>query len=115
MNYKLIERKNPRSQSGETKFYAYIMNMTDSACCGFKYFAFEGVRRVHIRVRGYCSGRFQVMTSWNGPVLAEIPVDYTDVWTDYSAEVSIPDGVHPLYFRYAGPGTAALLSFSLEK
>lgn len=94
---------------------AYIMNMTDSACCGFKYFAFEGVRRVHIRVRGYCSGRFQVMTSWNGPVLAEIPVDYTDVWTDYSAEVSIPDGVHPLYFRYAGPGTAALLSFTLEK
>ena len=29
MNYKLIERKNPRSQSGETKFYAYIMNMEE--------------------------------------------------------------------------------------
>ena len=28
--------------------------------------------------------------------------------------VAIPDGVQALYFTYAGPGSAALLSFTLE-
>ena len=29
MNYKLIERKNPRNTDGPTKFYAYILNMSE--------------------------------------------------------------------------------------
>ena len=29
MNYKLIERKNPRNTDGPAKFYAYILNMSE--------------------------------------------------------------------------------------
>ena len=92
----------------------YIMNMMNSATAGFKYFNFQGVTKVTIRVRGYCNGVFQVKTAWDGPVLGEIPVRFTNVWQDYTAEIALPDGVHPLYFTYSGPGSGALLSFTLE-
>lgn len=92
----------------------YILNMTDSATCGYKYFDCKGVKKITLRVRGYCNGVFQVKTSWDGEVLGEIPVRFSNIWTDFSGDVAIPDGVQALYFTYAGPGSAALLSFTLE-
>ena len=92
----------------------YILNMIHSATAGYKYFHCQGVTKVTLRVRGYCSGAFQIKTSWDGPVLGEIPVRFTNVWKDYSTQVELPDGVNALYFTYVGPGSAALLSFTLE-
>jgi len=92
----------------------YIANMQDGATAGFKYFDCRGVRKVKIRVRGYCKGHFEVKTSWDGPALGTIPVDFTNVWTEYEADIAIPDGIHPLYFTYRGSGNASLLSFTLE-
>lgn len=92
---------------------AYIMNMTDNATCGFKYFYCDGVKQVSLRVRGYCGGEFEVKTAWDGAALGRIPVKYTNVWTDYSAPIEIQDGINALYFTYRGPGSAALLSFTL--
>ena len=88
--------------------------MTDSATCGYKYFDCKGVKKITLRVRGYCNGVFQVKTRWDGEVLGEIPVRFSNIWTDFSGDVAIPDGVQALYFTYAGPGSAALLSFTLE-
>ena len=53
-------------------------------------------------------------TAWDGPALAAIPVEFTNVWTDYTAGISIPDGINALYFTYKGPGSAALRSFTLK-
>ena len=92
----------------------YIMNMTDGAVCGFKYFDCKGIKSVTIEVRGYASGAFEVKTSWDGPTLAAIPVEFTNVWTSYTADAAIPDGVNALYFAYTGPGSAALRSFTLN-
>ncbi|KAB8142886.1 family 43 glycosylhydrolase [Chloroflexia bacterium SDU3-3] len=89
----------------------YVANMMDGAVAGFKYFACAGVRQIHIRVRGYCRGSFEVATAWDGPTLGSIAVDFTNVWTDYCGDVQIPDGVHALYFRYQGEGRASLASF----
>lgn len=91
----------------------YIMNMTDTATCGFKYFDCRNVKQVSICVRGYAGGYFSVKTAWDGPELTQIPVAFTNVWTDYTADVVIPDGVQAIYFTYNGPGSAALLSFTL--
>ena len=35
-------------------------------------------------------------------------------WTDYTADVAIPDGINAIYFTYTGPGSAALKSFTLS-
>ncbi len=92
----------------------YIANMKASATAGFKYFDCKGVKKVKIKVRGYCRGDFEVKTSWNGEALGRITVDFTNVWTEYSSDISIPDGIQALYFTYTGQGSASLASFSLE-
>jgi arabinoxylan arabinofuranohydrolase len=92
----------------------YIANMMDSAVAGFKYFECRGIRKVKILVRGYCRGDFHVKTAWDGAVLGTIPVDFTNVWSEYTADIKIPDGKQALYFVFAGEGTASLRSFTLE-
>lgn len=91
----------------------YIANMKDSATAGFKYFDLRGVSKVKIKVRGYCNGAFEVKTSWDGSVLGRIPVDFTNLWTEYSADIPIPDGKQALYFTFRGNGSASLASFTL--
>lgn len=92
----------------------YIVNMKKTATAGFKYFDCKGVRKVKIKVRGYCRGDFEVKTVWDGPALGKIGVEYTNVWQEYSADIAIPDGTHALYFTYTGEGNADFASFTLE-
>lgn len=92
----------------------YIANMKESATAGFKYFDCKGIRKVKIKARGYARGDFEVKTSWNGPALGKISVQFTNVWKEYSADIAIPDGIHALYFTYTGSGSAHLASFTLE-
>ena len=91
----------------------YIANFTDSATAGFKYFLCEDIREISIWVRGYGNGFFEVKTSWNGEVLAKLPVQNTNVWEKYTASVSIPDGVQAIYLTYRGDGAPSLRSFEL--
>jgi hypothetical protein len=92
----------------------YIANMRDGAAAGFKYFDCKEVKKVKIKVRGYCRGAFVVKISWNGTPLGKIPVDFSNVWKEYSADIKISDGTQALYFEYAGEGNASLASFTLE-
>ena len=92
----------------------YIANMRDSATAGFKYFDCRGVKRVKIQVRGYARGAFEVKTAWDGPALGAIPVEFSNIWKEYAADIAIPDGVHALYFTFRGEGNAQLASFALE-
>lgn len=92
----------------------YIANIVDSATAGFKYFDCNGIRKVSIKVRGYGKGYFEVKTAWDGTVLGTIPVDYTNVWTDYMAEITIPDGKQAIYLTFRGEGSVSLASFTLE-
>ncbi len=92
----------------------YIANMKSSATAGFKYFDCKGITKVKIKVRGYSKGDFEVKTSWDGTALGTIPVVFSNVWREYSADITIPDGVHALYFTYTGQGSASLASFTLE-
>jgi hypothetical protein len=68
---------------------------------------------VKIKVRGYCKGDFEVKTAWDGAVLGTITVAFTNIWTEYAADITIPDGIQALYFVYAGEGIASLASFTL--
>ena len=92
----------------------YIANMKDSATAGFKYFDCKGVKKVTIKARGYAKGAFEVKTSWNGAALGRIPIEFTNVWKEYSADIAIPDGIQALYITYTGSGSANLASFTLE-
>ena len=98
------------------KEIGYIANMRDGATAGFKYFDCKGIKKITIKARGGMGvgGAFEIMTEWNGTPICTIPVDTTNEWKEYSADISIPDGVHALYFRYIGRTQASLASFTLE-
>ena len=91
----------------------YIGNIQDSATAGFKYFDCKDIREIRIKVRGYADGVFEVKTAWNGMVLAQIRVRYANVWEEYAAPVSIPNGKQAIYLTYRGGGNASLLSLTL--
>lgn len=90
----------------------YIGNITDSATMGFKYFEFHEVKSMKIKVRGYIKGEFLIKTAWDGPTLASIPVQYSNVWEEYTTDVFIENGVHALYLEFKGEGNGSLLSIS---
>lgn len=92
----------------------YIGNMKDSATAGFKFFDCQGITKVSVTTRGYAGGNLLVRTSYDGEVLASIHIPYSNVWETNSAPISIPDGVHELYFTYQGDGTAMFKSFELS-
>ena len=95
----------------------YIANMRDGAVAGFKYFDCKDVTEIRIKVRGNRGipqpGKFQVLTGWDGEVLGEIPCKRSNEWHWESAKIRIPDGVHALYFRYAGQHEMSLGAFEL--
>jgi hypothetical protein len=93
----------------------FIQNLKDQATAGFKYFECKGINKIKIKVRGYCRGYYEVKTAWDGVALCSIPVGFSNVWKEYSSEIVIPDGVHPLYFTFIGQGSSSLASFTLER
>lgn len=92
----------------------FLINMMDSATCGYKYFDCKDVHKVSIQTRGYFRGAVQIKTAWDGKVLGEIPVSFTNIWTEGAVDVAIPDGMQALYFTFKGFGNGQLASFTLS-
>lgn len=93
----------------------YIENLTAGSSCGFKYFTFDNVTKVTVTTRGYGKGVIEVRTALEGPVHAQIPIDFTNTWTTYEAVISLPEGKQSLYFTFVGQGRTALKQFSFVR
>lgn len=93
----------------------YIANIKDTATAGFKYFNCQKVEKISIAVRGYAKGVFEVRTKWDGPIIAELEVEYSNIWKTYTSGICLPDGVHALYFTFKGEGTAQFKSFAFVR
>ena len=92
----------------------YIGNISNGVTIGFKSFDMHGVTCVGIATRGYAKGVFEVRTAWDGEAIAEIPVNYSNVWEHGEAPFSIPDGVYALYLTFRGFGNCSLQYISLK-
>lgn len=92
----------------------YVGNIQNTATAGFKFFQGNDAGRIIIWARGYANGVFEVRTQIGGEVLAEIPVEYTNVWEEYSADISLPEGEYALYLTFRGQGNAMLKGFELR-
>jgi len=92
-----------------------VANIRDGASVGFKYFDCQGVKAISIRTRAYADGFVAVKTAWDGEILCRLRVHYTNIWTEATAPVELPDGVNALYFTFEGEGAVSLASFTLHK
>ncbi|MBE5879660.1 MAG: alpha-N-arabinofuranosidase [Lachnospiraceae bacterium] len=93
----------------------YVSNIRDGSVIGFKFFDCKDIKKITLWLRGYMYGHFDVRTAWDGEVLCEIHGYNTNIWTEFSAPVSIPDGIQELYISYHGGGEPSLKSFVLSK
>ncbi len=97
------------------EYEGYVGNIKNTATIGFKFFQGTQAKQIRIWTRGYAKGFFEVRTSIGGEVLASIPVDYTNVWEEYTADISLPEGQYALYFTFCGEGNPMFKGFELLK
>ena len=93
----------------------HVANISSGRTVGFKEFEFDGsTKEIKIRIRGNnTNGEFEVRTSIDGEVLAKVPTHKANFWEDVSAPISIPAGVHSLFFTYKGESTISIHGFEL--
>ena len=92
----------------------YLASIRNTTTIGFKYFEMKNVKKISVTTRGYMAGKFEIRTELNGPVIGEIPIEFTNLWEVGTAEVSIPDGVYALYFTLNGSGNGQMKSITIE-
>ena len=90
----------------------YIGEICDGTLIGFKYFSFKDQHSMSIVCRGNATGVFYVSTSIGGTPCGSFTVSPSADWTEYSAEVSLPNGSCPLYLTFSGSCLCELLEIS---
>ena len=91
----------------------FIGEIGDGTLIAYKYFSFSGLSRITLTVKGG-AGSFAVSTSLNGEPVCTIEVPACDEWTGLRAQVSINDGIYPVYLRYTGSGQAELKEIAFD-
>lgn len=101
-------------RDGDENAVQYIANMRSGSVAGFKYFALEGAGYVSVSVSGRARGVMQVSGRPDFETLAaEIPLYVSGDLTSFGAQLRMPDGVQPLFFRYQGEGSVDFYAFEL--
>ena len=88
-----------------------VVNVKDGTQIGYKYFAFAGPVSLSVTVRGTGGGSLHV--SDGEQELAVLVLAASEPWSTCTATIDA-QGVCPLYFRYQGPESIDLLSFSFS-
>ncbi len=89
----------------------YIKKLTEGATAGFKYFDLKAATGLRIKTRGYFDGVAEVRTSFDGPVLGEIKIVNSNVWTPGDCHFGPLTGRYALYVTFKGRGTCSFKSF----
>lgn len=102
-------------KDGDVAAIQYIANMQDGATAGFKYFMFENLKRIAVRIRGRAEGKIIVAIDDKcKEKVAEIAVGVSGgAWCPFDGRACISDGKKPLYFQFQGDGSLDFLDFNL--
>lgn len=92
----------------------YIANFCDGATAGFKYFEFKSTKKISVKVSGKACGTITVRDDLDGETVAKIEIRSNDTPKYFTSDLSINDGVKPLYFTFNGKGRLNFISFKLD-
>lgn len=98
----------------------YITNISDGTVIGYKYFYIAEKRKILSLVvskagKQEVHGKFIVSIKRTfSDILAEIVVEAVNKERTAVIRIDLPEGKHPLYFKYIGSGRINLWEFSLE-
>lgn len=91
-----------------------IVVATNKSTIGYKYFEFQDIKTIIVTIRGSGNGTLEVRTKPEGSICGKIPIQPSDQWNNDNIAVSIPDGVHALYFRFCGTGKLNFKQFTFS-
>ncbi len=95
-----------------------VRNFTDGCTIGWKYFRCDALKQIKLTVRGSAAGAVKVYTQLNGEhpaAQAELSISTGCDWQEIVLAVDRPiTGTVPLYIRYEGYGSFAILNIGLE-
>ena len=95
---------------------AFVTNIIDGTTIGFKYYRCEEIRKFSIKTRGYGDGTFELRTMIGGKIIGSVEVHNDNIWTEYSDDIALQDGVYAFYISFKGNSSSLqLLSFTLSK
>ena len=107
------------TQSGEDRECdpdQYIANMRDGATAVYKYFDFENLTKLTLRLRGQGQGQIHVRTSPDSAPICLFAVRPEKEWKAFSGMVNTAvSGRQALYFTYTGTGYVDFMSFELNQ
>ena len=93
----------------------YIANMRDGAVAGFRYFDIRSVQHIRLVIGGTCRGTVQVSSSPDfADIAAAIPVQAHRGILQAHGSLSLPQGVHALFFRFSGEGAMDFYAFEMS-
>lgn len=95
------------------KPYQYITNGKDGMTAVYKYFEFNGVKKLRVQCRGKIKGKLYVKIAGNVENVGYIELTPTKDWNWFECDVNIPNGIYPLYLRYEGKGKLDIKEFEL--
>lgn len=94
----------------------YIANLCDGSTAGFRYFSFQGNEStIRLSAKGDLNGKVDVYTDRSQPPVATIMISPSEARSDYSSDLSVTGGTHPLYFQISGEGHLDLHAFEIGK
>ena len=92
----------------------YIANMQDGSVAGFKYFNLQDITKISVQIRGNAKGEMMVLSEIGGNILAYIPIEASNSYKLFDAELKVHNGVTALIFQFKGEGYLDFKSFILE-
>ena len=92
----------------------FIRDIRDHTLIGYKYFAFEDLHTVTLKVKGEGTGVFCIFADADSEPAGEAEFGGARNWTDLVIPISGASGVKPLYIRYSGTGRADMLELTLD-
>ncbi len=92
----------------------YIANMQDGAVAGFKYFQFDGPKKILVELGGTADGQMEVSDNPEFQNVTSIPVSLKGGIASFGSRLDVGAGVKPLYFRFVGTGAVDFHAFELQ-
>ncbi|MCI7275059.1 MAG: family 43 glycosylhydrolase [Lachnospiraceae bacterium] len=110
-----IEPGSPESMLESILPVQYITNIQNGTVIGYKYFSYDGPKKLSLLVRGSAQGIFKVSVTRTGETIGVIPVVVCKKeFVKVSAEIPFEAETAGLYLSYQGDGALDLATFTFE-
>lgn len=96
---------------GEDRF---IGEISDETLIGYKYFSFNDVQELSVIITATGSGTLTAYSDMGKNKIACFEISPAADWTKLTEEISLKNGVYPLYFIYKGTGSVELKNIAFS-